>query len=68
MEKSWKIQDIVLEKQAFFFIKNGQNPAQCEIQYIEHAITINNENINIVVWDTAGQEKFKFLNKLFIKN
>ena len=38
------------------------------MNYKEHAITINNENINIVVWDTDGQEKFKSLNKLFIKD
>ena len=32
-------------------------PSKFVMNYIEHAITINNENINIVVWDTDGQEK-----------
>lgn len=43
-------------------------PSTFVMNYIDHVIKINNENIKIAVWDTAGQEKFKSLNKLFIKD
>ena len=36
--------------------------------FIEKTLKINNKNVVINVWDTAGQEKFNSVSKLFIKN
>lgn len=36
--------------------------------FIEKSININGENIKINLWDTAGQEKFRALSKIFVKN
>ena len=38
------------------------------MNYIEKIIEINNKNIKINIWDTAGQEQYRSVNKLFIKN
>ena len=35
---------------------------------VEKTITIGNLKYNIKLWDTAGQEKFRSLNNLFIKD
>ena len=31
-------------------------------------INVNNQDIKLQIWDTAGQEKFRSLNKLFFKD
>lgn len=36
--------------------------------YIEHIIIINKKEIKLKIWDTAGMEKYRSLNKLFIKD
>ena len=36
--------------------------------YIEKNFVINNNNYNIKIWDTIGQEKFRTLTKLFYKD
>ena len=38
------------------------------MNYIEHIIIINNIKIILNIWDTAGQEKYRACNKLFIKD
>lgn len=43
-------------------------PSTFVVNYIDHVIKINNENIKIAVWDTAGQEKYKSLTKIFVKD
>ena len=36
--------------------------------FIFKKLTINNNNYGIQVWDTAGQEKYRSVNKIFIKD
>ena len=36
--------------------------------FIIKFLNINGENVKIELWDTAGQEKFRALSKLFVKN
>ena len=36
--------------------------------FITRAIEVNGQNKNLDVWDTAGQEKFRSVGKLFVKN
>jgi len=36
--------------------------------FITRAIEVNGQKKNLDVWDTAGQEKFRSLGKLFVKN
>ena len=35
---------------------------------IEKVIEINKKKYSIELWDTAGQEKYKFLSKIFLKD
>ena len=35
---------------------------------VHKAITIDNETLNLEIWDTIGQEKMRALNKIFMKN
>ena len=43
-------------------------PSNQQSLFIFKRININNNNYNIQVWDTAGQEKFRSVNKIFIKD
>ena len=36
--------------------------------YIQKKIKINNQKINLSIWDTVGQEKYRSLTKLFFKD
>ena len=36
--------------------------------FIRKRLRINNEIVNVQVWDTAGQEKYNSVSKLFTKN
>ena len=36
-------------------------------QYINKQLIINEETYNVHIWDTAGQEQFRSMNKIFIK-
>ena len=36
--------------------------------YTEKILTLNNQKIQLNIWDTVGQEKFRSLSKLFFKN
>ena len=38
------------------------------MNFIEKKLIINGKILTINLWDTAGQEKYKSINKLFIKN
>ena len=35
---------------------------------VHKSITIDNETLNLEIWDTIGQEKMRALNKIFMKN
>ena len=45
-----------------------ENSSTFSPNYIEKTININNKDFKINVWDTAGQEKFQSVSKIFIKN
>ena len=47
---------------------NENLPSTFSPNYIEKTLNINNNQVKINVLDTAGQEKFKSVSKLFIKN
>ena len=36
--------------------------------FLEKEIIINNQKINLELWDTAGQEKYRSLTQIFVKN
>ena len=36
--------------------------------FIDKTISINNKKYNLEIWDTAGQEKYRSLTKIFIKD
>ena len=36
--------------------------------FLEKAMIINNQKINLELWDTAGQEKYRSLTQIFVKN
>ena len=46
---------------------NPNSPSNISCSSLEKKITINNIQYIIKLWDTAGQEKFRSLNNLFIK-
>ena len=46
---------------------NPNSPSNISCSSLEKKIIINNIEYNIKLWDTAGQEKFRSLNNLFIK-
>ena len=46
---------------------NPNSPSNISCSSLEKKITINNIQYTIKLWDTAGQEKFRSLNNLFIK-
>ena len=37
-------------------------------QYQEKTIWVRGKNVNLEIWDTSGQEAYRSLNKLFVKN
>ena len=47
---------------------NPNSPSNISCSSLEKKITINNIEYIIKLWDTAGQEKFRSLNNLFIKD
>jgi small GTP-binding protein len=47
---------------------NPNSPSNISCSSLEKKIIINNIEYNIKLWDTAGQEKFRSLNNLFIKD
>ena len=36
--------------------------------YIEKEVTIRGQNIILELWDTAGQEQFRSITQIFVKN
>jgi len=36
--------------------------------FVEKTINVNNKDYHLAIWDTAGQEKFRSLTKIFIKD
>ena len=36
--------------------------------FIEKDVKIKNQNINLELWDTAGQEQYRSISKIFVKN
>ena len=47
---------------------NEYEPSTLSCNFISKTVVINNKNYICDIWDTAGQEKFCSLNKLFIKD
>jgi len=47
---------------------NPNSPSNISCSSLEKKIIINNIQYTIKLWDTAGQEKFRSLNNLFIKD
>ena len=60
-------------KSALISVYNGDSfseniPCNTQSSFIFKKVTIDNNNYNLQVWDTAGQEKFRSVNKIFIKD
>ena len=49
-------------------IFNQNNPSTYFPNFIEKRMIIDGKKVTINVWDTAGQEKFRSVSKLFVKN
>ena len=47
---------------------NPNSASNLTSSFSEKKIEINNTKYNLKIWDTAGQEKFRSLNTLFIKD
>ena len=47
---------------------NEDSKSTINIKSIKKIMTIFKKNYTIKLWDTAGQEKFRALSKLFVKN
>lgn len=47
---------------------NNKAMATYAPNFIKKDLKINNEVVKVHVWDTAGQEKFNSVSKLFVKN
>lgn len=46
-----------------------ENPGSTNVaENLEKDFTVNNKTITLDIWDTAGQEKFRSLNKIFFKD
>ena len=43
-------------------------PSSIQSSFISKRLTINEKNYDIQIWDTAGQEKYRSINKIFIKD
>ena len=43
-------------------------PSTCANSFVSKRIELNNENIDLNLWDTIGQEKFRDITKIFIKD
>ena len=52
-----------------FFNKkfNAQSETTSVPEFLQKTITIENNNYTLDVWDTAGQEKFSSVTKIFVK-
>ncbi len=53
------------------FTKNSFNPEEVtssSAQFTSKTITINDNKIKFDIWDTAGQEKFRAITKIFYKD
>ena len=46
---------------------NLEHNPSAAMNYVEKQITIKNKNIRLNIWDTIGQEKYRSLSKLFLK-
>ena len=49
-------------------IFNSETVSSLSAQYISKTIVINNQTIKLDIWDTAGQEKYRSLAKIFYKD
>ena len=47
---------------------NINSPPTIVMNYVEKRIKIKDNNTILYIWDTAGQEQYKSINKLFIKD
>ena len=47
---------------------NPYEPGTIGATYQQFSETINNERLEIQIWDTAGQEKFKSLSPIYFRN
>jgi small GTP-binding protein len=60
-------------KSSLISVYNGESffeDIQSSIQssFLSKRLIINEKSYNIQIWDTAGQEKFRSINKIFIKD
>ncbi|KAJ6250381.1 ras-related protein rab-21 [Anaeramoeba flamelloides] len=52
------------------FIHNKCDPNEVttiQAQYLEKEIVVKNQKVNLSIWDTAGQEKFRALSSIFYR-
>lgn len=47
---------------------NPYEPGTIGANYQQYSRVINNEKLDIQIWDTAGQEKFKSLSPIYFRN
>ncbi|KAJ3431019.1 ras-related protein rab-21 [Anaeramoeba flamelloides] len=52
------------------FIHNQFDPSEVttiQAQYLEKELVVENQKVNLSIWDTAGQEKFRALSPIFYR-
>ena len=49
-------------------IFNSESISSLSAQFISKTIQVNNKAIKFDIWDTAGQEKYRSLSKIFYKD
>ena len=52
------------------FCKNEFDDSQVSTKdatYLEKIIKVDNQNVKLVIWDTAGQEKYHALNSVYYR-
>ena len=47
---------------------NSSEMSTSTAAFVEKTINVNNKDYHLAIWDTAGQEKFRSLTKIFIKD
>lgn len=52
------------------YIRNQYNDAQKStvgVEFLSKIVQVRNQNIKVTIWDTAGQQRYKSLSKVYYK-
>ena len=50
-----------------FYIVNNQSKQTINVEFSSKSIELGNNLVKLQLWDTAGQEKYKSLSKVYYK-